>query len=151
MTCPHCRQVMRTGREDGAPVYVCLTCNETVRILPPKPSRKQGKLPGLDPGRQEVNVAEAEKALCRRLKAELERRGYRVFLVGQLYANLGGNTDGAPDLFAGPVGSNRYRGLEVKLPGYSPSDVRPLQQLLADNGETTIVTCLEEALEALEG
>jgi hypothetical protein len=39
--------------------------------------------------------------------------------------------------------------LEVKLPGFSQSDVKPEQQRLADLGELVIVTSEVEALEVM--
>lgn len=147
MRCPKCRQAMSTGMDGGVAVWVCLTCQQTACKQPKRET--QDKLPGLDPGVQTVYIKQAEKALCRRIKRDLERNGYRVFLVGQMFANLGGNDEGCPDMFVSPIGENDYKGLEVKLPGYSPSDVRPVQQVLYDNGETDIVTSTEEALAVL--
>ena len=55
-----------------------------------------------------------------------------------------GNTSkGVPDLFAAKTGTDRWTGLEVKLP---KGRVKPEQQELADSGMVYIVRSLDDAL-----
>lgn len=144
MTCTQCGTEMLTGNDGFGKAYYCPGCgNATTGKL------RMPKLPGLDPGPQHRAIQEAEKALARRIKRRLEIEGYTVIMVGQGIAKHAGNTKGASDTYVTPRGKNKYKSIEIKLPGYSPSDVTPEQQMRVDLGEMVIVTSELEALEAM--
>lgn len=142
MTCPSCGNNLLPGDMHGLRVLAC--CCGFYR-----PAKEVAeKIPGLDPGPQHRQVPMLEKTLVERIRQALQRAGFRVMRVGQWYANKGGTDRGCPDLFVS-AGGNVWVACEVKLPGYSPSDVRPEQRMLYEAGEIAIVTSEIEAIEVM--
>lgn len=142
MTCPSCGNNLLPGDMHGSRVLAC--CCGYYRSA----KETAEKLPGLDPGPQHRQVPMLEKELVERIRATLQRAGYRVMRVGQWYVKTSGTDRGCPDLFVS-AGGNVWRAMEIKLPGYCPSDVRPEQRMLAEAGEIAIVTSELEALEIM--
>jgi hypothetical protein len=145
MTCTQCGTEMLSGSDGFGRAYYCPGCGNATTGKACMP-----KLPGLDPGPQHRAIQERETALARRIGRRLELAGYTVLFVGQGIAKHSGTTKGTPDMFVTRRRENTYKGIEVKLPGYSPSDVSPAQQKLVDDGESVIVTSEIEALEAMQ-
>jgi len=143
MKCPSCDNKLLPGTMNGRRVLAC--CCGYYRSA----QETQDKLPGLDRGIQHRQVPTLEKEIVERIRQRLQREGCTVLRVGQWYANKSGTDKGTPDLFAS-AGGNTWIGLEVKKPGYSPSDVRPEQRILAEAGKIVIVTSEMEALEAMQ-
>lgn len=144
-TCPECGQPLKSA-ENGT-LGVCLPCGYT---CPTNWKPSALKLPGLDRGIQQRAIPQKESELRERIVRRLQREGYRVIQVGQGIAKRAGNSVGAADLYVSPCGQNSYRALEIKLPNYSPSSVRPEQKKLVELGESCIVTSEQEALEAMQ-
>jgi hypothetical protein len=156
MTCPDCNNKLTPGTMDGRRVVACLCgyyryAGETTATQTTPPRPVEPKLPGLDRGIQHRTVKLRESALVQRIRLRLQREGFRVMRIGQYRADLAGNDKAAPDLFVTRIGENRWTGIEIKLPGYAPSDVRAEQQALAEEGVIVIVTSESEALEAMNG
>lgn len=145
MTCTQCGTEMLSGSDGFGKAYYCPGCGNATTGKACMP-----KLPGLDPGPQHRAIPQRESELRDRIVKRLQREGYRVIMVGQGIAKRAGNSVGAADLYVSPLGCNQYRALEIKLPGYRPSDVSPQQAELVKRGESVIVTSELEALSAMQ-
>ena len=179
MDCPRCKKPMRTAKDAAKTVLCCLPCGvvqeqpeaQTLQQLaqrlnqqgPERRAAVQGKLPGLDPGRQVVTVKVAEKDLQAQVVAALQARGYEVLEVGKsrqgvrcsqcgtftVATGWQGNTPGTPDLqirgAAWPVGV----WLDVELKG-SGTPISADQQALCDRGGSYICRSWEEVWAAVQ-
>jgi hypothetical protein len=145
--CATCGTRVLRGESSGDVSWYCTKCDIEVYD---DPSRVPiPKLPHFDQGIQFKTWTEAEKHLAQRIKTTLQRAGFVVWLIGQGDAKRGGNDEAAPDIFYTRLEwEGAIYGMEVKLPGYAPSDVRPMQQHFVDKGVYPIVTTTVEAMSA---
>lgn len=138
-TCPRCKSMMMTGVVQGRREHICPMCQHSVPIR-----ATSAKLPGLDPGPQEVQIQEREKALVRRIVRTLKISGYAVLQIGQRDARGSGTTEGCPDLFVSHADWGAlWQPMEIKTDEGTPRDA---QQALIDRGLSVIVRSVEQAL-----
>lgn len=74
--CPSCNSTLRPGNDGAVRILACLGCGYTTERGETREVAL--KLPGLDPGRQEVLVKEIEEPVFQRIVKALRMAGYQV-------------------------------------------------------------------------